>query len=75
MWEKVSALPDWQSRFPSWKKQDLSKDYAPLGEDGVALLEALLVYNPKGRIVGKDALNHEYFDDFDVDGIGSGPLA
>ena len=74
-WENVSSLPDWQSRFPSWKKTDLSQPYAVLGTHGIALLEALLIYNPKQRIAGKESLIHEYFDDFDVTSIGTGPIA
>ena len=29
----------------------------------------------QGRIVGKDALEHAYFDGFDVESVGKGPLS
>ena len=74
-WPGVSALPDWQSRFPSWKKKDLAADYGNLGASGVELLDQLLTYEPKLRIVGKDALVHAYFDGFDVESVGKGPLS
>ena len=73
-WENVSALPDYQKRFPNWKRSNLGSTYAALGEAGVSLLEALLVYDPRTRIVGKDALEHAYFDGFDRESIGSGPI-
>ena len=41
---------------------------------GVDLLEALLVYNPTLRMVGKEALEHVYFDGFDHSAIGKGPI-
>jgi serine/threonine protein kinase len=73
-WENVSALPDWQSKFPSWKRQDLGVTYSALGGAGVRLLEDLLTYDPRERIVGKDAVNHPYFDSLDRESIGKGPI-
>ena len=75
MWPGVSTLPDWQKHFPSWKRHDLAKDYSALGRAGVELLELLLAYEPQERIVGKDALVHAYFDGFDVNAVGKGPIS
>ena len=69
-WEGVSKLPDWQSKFPSWERKDLNAAYGALGDDGVELLDALLAYDPRERIVGKEALLHPYFDSLDKDAIG-----
>ena len=70
----MSALPDWQTRFPRWERRDLRKTYAALGDAGVRLLEELLTYDPRQRIVGKDALEHAYFESLDRDAIGKGPI-
>jgi len=73
-WKNVTSLPDWQTDFPSWKRQDLAHDYGALGLPGVHLLEHLLFYEPRLRIVGKDALVHEYFNTFDAESVGKGPI-
>jgi len=73
-WEGVSKLPDWQTRFPSWRRADMRSKYAALNDFGVDLLEDLLTYDPRERIVGKDALVHPYFDSLDREAIGKGPL-
>ena len=65
VWEGVSKLADWQTRFPAWRRQNLKQIYHALGDDGVDLLEGLLQYDPRERIVGKDALVHAYFDTLD----------
>ena len=65
MWEGVTKLADWQTRFPSWRRQNLKQIYHALGDDGVELLEGLLQYDPRERIIGKDALVHAYFDTLD----------
>ena len=44
--------------------------YTALNDDGVDLLEDLLTYDPRERIVGKDALEHPYFDTLDREAIG-----
>ena len=64
-----------QTRFPNWKRADLHTTYgAPLGDEGVNLLEQLLTYDPRDRIVGKDALIHPYFDTLDIPSVGKGPI-
>ena len=37
---------------------------ANLDEQGLDLLEMLLIYDPAGRISAKQACNHPYFEDF-----------
>ena len=39
VWEDVQSLPDWNTRFPHWKRQDLRRNYAALGGAGIDLLE------------------------------------
>ena len=74
MWENVSNLPDWQKQFPRWKRTNLRLTYPALGGAGVGLLEQLLMYDPRERIVGKDAINHPYFDSLDREAIGKGSI-
>ena len=69
--QAVTALPDFQARFPAWKRSTLDRDYAVLGSAGVDLLEKLLSYDPQLRIIGKEALEHPYFDVYDPNGIAS----
>lgn len=73
-WEGLNELPDFQTKFPRWRGQNLKLEYAMLSANGVSLLEELLTYDPRQRLIGKDALNHAYFADFDRDAIGKGPL-
>ncbi|KAK4868065.1 hypothetical protein LT330_007263 [Penicillium expansum] len=59
-WPGVTALPDYKSTFPQWKRSG-----APLvpGLDsaGCELLEALLQYDPVKRLSAKQACLHPYF--------------
>ena len=47
--------------FPKWGKQDLETLVSGLDNDGLDLLEGMLVYDPAGRISAKQALMHPYF--------------
>jgi len=73
-WEGVSKLPDWQSKFPNWRRCNLRTSYAALSTNGVGLLEGLLAYDPRVRLAGKDALAHAYFDTLDTESVGKGPI-
>ncbi|KAK3673954.1 Cyclin-dependent kinase catalytic subunit [Recurvomyces mirabilis] len=65
-WPGVTSFPDFKASFPKWeRKQDENLVSAEgskvLGEEGLDLLESLLVYDPAGRISAKQAVGHEYF--------------
>ena len=67
-WPGVTSLPDYKHSFPKWKRNIemdiITGDGARvLGEDGLDLLEALLIYDPAGRMSAKQACAHRYFDD------------
>ena len=67
-WPGVTSLPDFKPSFPKWTRNPeldiVSDDGAKvLGDDGLDLLEALLVYDPAGRISAKQACTHSYFSD------------
>jgi len=67
-WPGVTSLPDFKPSFPKWKRNPdadiVTGDGAKvLGDDGLDLLEMLLVYDPAGRISAKQAVQHPYFLD------------
>ena len=66
-WPGVTSFPDFKSSFPKWEPKpgdDLVgvDGVKILGDEGLNLLEALLVYDPAGRISAKQAVQHPYFD-------------
>jgi cyclin-dependent kinase len=65
-WPGVTSFPDFKPSFPKWeRKQDDEMVNADgikiLGENGLDLLESMLVYDPAGRISAKQAVHHPYF--------------
>ncbi|KAL9070962.1 MAG: hypothetical protein Q9157_005639, partial [Trypethelium eluteriae] len=62
-WPGVTSLPDFKPSFPKWQRSDLGSNVSSLDEEGLDLLDALLVYDPAGRISAKQALMHPYFID------------
>ncbi|KAF2097736.1 Pkinase-domain-containing protein [Rhizodiscina lignyota] len=62
-WPGVTSFPDFKSSFPKWQRQDLADLVTGLDNDGLDLLEGMLVYDPAGRISAKQALLHPYFED------------
>lgn len=60
-WPEVVEFPDWRNTFPKWKGQSLAKLCPNLNEQGVDLLQKMLVYEPSKRISVKEALKHPYF--------------
>jgi len=67
-WPGVTSFPDFKASFPQWVRKSeeelVSNDGVKvLGEDGLDLLDSLLVYDPAGRISAKQAVHHRYFED------------
>lgn len=60
-WPGVTSFPDYKSSFPKWQKQDIATTVTTLDDYGLDLLDALLVYDPAGRISAKQAALHPYF--------------
>ncbi len=61
IWPDITYLPDFKPTFPKWQKKDLRTIVPTLDEDGIDLLEYLLVYDPAGRISAKRCARHPYF--------------
>ncbi|EMC99700.1 hypothetical protein BAUCODRAFT_347253 [Baudoinia panamericana UAMH 10762] len=67
-WPGVTSLPDFKSSFPKWERKAGEEVISPdgcklLGDEGLDLLELLLVYDPAGRISAKQSVQHAYFLD------------
>lgn len=50
--------------FPKWVRDYNQPLCNNLDDDGLSLLEAMLVYDPAGRISAKSAVNHPYFSNY-----------
>lgn len=61
-WRNVSKLPDFNEKFPKWKKKNLEEKIG-IKNGGLDLLEKMLVYNPGSRISCNKALEHDYFNE------------
>jgi cyclin-dependent kinase len=60
-WPGVTSFPDFKSSFPKWGRTDVANIVTNLDEVGLDLLDALLVYDPAGRISAKQTVIHPYF--------------
>ncbi|KAF2472565.1 Pkinase-domain-containing protein [Lindgomyces ingoldianus] len=54
-WPGVTSFPDFKPSFPKWQRTDVANTVTTLDDLGLDLLEALLVYDPAGRISAKQA--------------------
>ncbi|CAK3955827.1 cell division control 2 serine threonine kinase [Lecanosticta acicola] len=73
-WPGVTSFPDFKASFPKWERKEddplISVEGAKvLGPDGLELLDALLVYDPAGRMSAKQAVHHPYFTDKRTNGF------
>uniref|UniRef100_A0A0E0NNV0 Protein kinase domain-containing protein n=4 Tax=Oryza TaxID=4527 RepID=A0A0E0NNV0_ORYRU len=66
-WPGVSSLPDYKSAFPKWQAQDLATIVPTLDPAGLDLLSKMLRYEPNKRITARQALEHEYFKDLEME--------
>jgi len=62
-WPGVTSLPDFKASFPKWVRNESTALVNNLSEEGLDLLDALLVYDPASRISAKQACSHPYFDE------------
>jgi serine/threonine protein kinase len=64
-WEGISSYSFYKDSFPIWKGNLLSSVVEGIDEDGLDLLQKMLVLEPKKRISAKEALKHSFFDDLE----------
>jgi len=62
-WPGVTSLPDYKSSFPKWVRNENVALVGTLSEEGLDLLDALLIYDPAARISAKQACSHPYFEE------------
>eukprot|EP01134_Creolimax_fragrantissima_P007094 CFRG7094T1 len=62
-WPSVTELPDFNEKFPKHQPQDIRNIVKGLGDDGIDLLEKMLILDPAKRISAKQAILHPYFSD------------
>ncbi|KAF1829656.1 Pkinase-domain-containing protein [Decorospora gaudefroyi] len=55
-WPGVTSFPDFKPSFPKWGRTDVANIVTTLDDIGLNLLDALLVYDPAGRISAKQTL-------------------
>ncbi len=60
----MTTYPDFKSSFPKWMRDHALSLCSNLDDQGLDLLEMMLVYDPAGRISAKQACNHPYFEDY-----------
>ena len=61
-WPGVTSFPDFKPSFPKWTRDPSQALVSGLDDNGLDLLDAMLVYDPAGRISAKQACNHPYFE-------------
>ena len=58
----IHELPDWKDTFPAYPAPASLRSFVPnLDNDGVDLLESMLVYDPAKRITAQLARSHSFF--------------
>ena len=60
-WPGVTSFPDFKPSFPKWSRSPTALQLKELDGNGLDLLDALLAYDPAGRISAKQAVHHPYF--------------
>mmetsp|Transcript_47731 Transcript_47731/g.108324 ORF Transcript_47731/g.108324 Transcript_47731/m.108324 type:complete len:301 (-) Transcript_47731:296-1198(-) len=71
IWPNCTSLQDWNPAFPQWPRLKLSSVCPTLDAQGLDLLEATMLYDPKARISARAAMNHPYFDTVDKEAHNS----
>lgn len=61
-WPGVTSFPDFKPSFPKWSRDPTRALVNGLDDNGLDLLDAMLVYDPAGRISAKQACQHPYFE-------------
>lgn len=64
-WPGVTSLPDYKPTFPCWKTNQLQSCVKQLDNQGLDLLQQMLIYDPALRLSARETLNHPYFANLD----------
>jgi serine/threonine protein kinase len=70
IWPGISSLENYQSTFPMWPQQNMvqvltraNSHHPGMCDEGLGLLEQLLIFDPINRLSCALAINHPYFDE------------
>jgi len=66
IWPGVTRLEHYQTVFPKWQRIEWKKIVPKLDDNGLHLLNLMLILDPSKRISAKQALKHPYFNDVDT---------
>lgn len=66
LWPDVSTFPNYKATFPNWTHFNLASQVKNLDDDGIDLLEQMLVYDPSKRVSAKRIATHPYLQDVDL---------
>ncbi|XP_063226911.1 cyclin-dependent kinase 2-like [Bacillus rossius redtenbacheri] len=67
IWPGVSQLRDYKSMFPRWDCQDISETVPRLESKGQDIFLKLLTFDPCKRISARDAVEHAFFSDVQLE--------
>ncbi|XP_023037245.1 cyclin-dependent kinase 1 isoform X1 [Drosophila willistoni] len=67
IWPGVTSLPDYKNTFPRWSTNQLTNQLKNLDDNGIDLIQKMLIYDPVHRISAKDILEHTFFKGFQAD--------
>jgi cyclin-dependent kinase 1 len=73
-WPGVTSLPDYKPTFPAWKTNTIASSVKQLDDNGVDVLQKMLIYDPTVRISAKAAMTHPYFMDLDKSTLPSAQI-
>uniref|UniRef100_A0A0K0FPH2 Cyclin-dependent kinase 1 (inferred by orthology to a human protein) n=1 Tax=Strongyloides venezuelensis TaxID=75913 RepID=A0A0K0FPH2_STRVS len=65
-WPDIVNLQDYKPTFPKWRSRNIKQRFVDyLDEEGILLLQDMLIYDPQNRANVKDILKHNFFNDLD----------
>ena len=65
-WPGVTSLQDWNSSFPVWPALNVRACVPELSDEGLDLLEQLIVLDPRERLSAQESLRHPFLKELRV---------
>ena len=65
-WPGVTSLQDWNSSFPVWPALNVGACVPELSDEGLDLLEQLIVLDPRERLSAQESLRHPFLKELRV---------
>mmetsp|Transcript_25524 Transcript_25524/g.43054 ORF Transcript_25524/g.43054 Transcript_25524/m.43054 type:complete len:300 (-) Transcript_25524:245-1144(-) len=61
-WPGVTSLHDWNEAFPLWPQLKIKNFLPQFCDEGIDLIERLLILDPRHRLSAREALSHPYLE-------------